>query len=251
MVPTYMNDQPLGTEELGHYITPPRLKIVQKQSGEELLAAFGPGDIIIVPDMQVIAAWERSTRGQVAGEAPHFTLSPIFFFPEWAVWNPLSTKGQLPAIRERTLDPKSDIAAKARDPERRIEDHPDVKGETLHYVEHLNFICMVADYPNPVVVSFSRGEHKAGRQFANLVKMRRAPLYGCSFTAVCGLRSNNQGSWYGLDIQNNEEAPWIAEDAFAIHKALFIEYNDAHQKRAIQVNYEDPEPTPPDTDAEC
>jgi len=114
--PDFMHGAPRGTEELGHYVIPARLKIVQKQSSDELLQEFGQGYVIIMKgdgSAEEVAKMKFDEKGNpVSSEG--FNFVPLFFFVEYVCWNPIQLKGVAPAIRSRSLDPRSEVALKAK-----------------------------------------------------------------------------------------------------------------------------------------
>jgi hypothetical protein len=243
--PDFMNEAPMGVDDLKQFITPPRLKIVQKQAGDELLKLFGIGDTIITPNNLLVSEMERDNRGQPAGEAEPFLFVPIYFFVEFCTWNPMELKGIAPAIRARSVDPNSDIARKARDASLRMEQLPDNPKLKMRHVEHLNFISMLIGprliHDEPVVTSFSKGEHGKGRNLCSLIKMRKAPIYGCVFEAHTAYRENQMGNWWGWDVINpsGDQNPWVEQANFEAFKALHLEFAKLHQSGKVRVDYED------------
>lgn len=235
VAPDFMReDDVAGTELLGQYVVPARLKVVQKQSDNELLDAFDVGTLIVTP-------------GNVPVCTPDvgFLFTPLFFFVEYCTWNPIALKGQAPAIRERSFDPKSVIAMKARDPEKRLEPLEGNKKLYMRHVEHLNFLVTIHDkpqVPESVIMSFSRGGHGQGRQFSSLIQMRKAPLFGCVFRADIKAFSNEMGDWFGISPSNpsEEDGPaWVQdkeqyESLRAAHEMFKKVYSDAR----LRVDYD-------------
>lgn len=208
---------PMGTEQLSEYMIPSFLRIVQGLSAREIKEQFDEGDVILQPDK--IGIYSKDHPDPVP-------FTPLLFYTEYCVWNPLKTKGQLPFIRERSTDPNSEIAQKARNPDQRNEPCPEMPSENLRYVEHLNFLVQLR-VPNapvlPVIMSFVVGEHMTGRKFANLICSRNQPLYACVFQFTTSLRSNKQGnSWFGFDIVNHPTNPWVTEEEFNLLKLQHI-----------------------------
>lgn len=227
-----------GVENLGQYIIPPRIKFIQNQADEQY-SEFSPGDTVLVP--QKVLLTEAGTP---------FFFTPLFFFTEYIRTNPIEVKGQQPFIIERSLDPNSELAKKARDPERRVEEYPDNPKWEINNVEVLNFLILVHGRDDlaglPICLGFSKSEWMQGSRLAGLIKMRRAPIYGCVFQAVVPTtpRRNPKGSWYGADIGNPSEdsgiAPFIEDEAtYESFKAIHHELKEAHSKQGIQVNYDD------------
>lgn len=235
-----------STQLLKQFVTPPRIKRVQKSSREQFVPRFSPGDMVALPLMQKIA-------GYIDGKQPAFFVTPIMMFPEWVCWNPLETQGTLKGVRDRTFDFKSDLALKARDAKRRkAEPCPEVperngKKLFLNYVEHLNYIFMIHGDNEfsgvPIAYSFERGEHWAGTSFNALIQQRRAPLWACNFQAVIRLRKNSDGDWYGIDMENpsfeSGVSPWVTDDLLNQMKALHEEFKKNYEDRVLQVDYDD------------
>ena len=238
-----LDDQQMGTEEVTRYVIVPRVKVIQKQASAELLSRFNPGDVIISPVNALVA--QTVMRDGVMGE---FAFVPLYFFAEYCVWNPIELKGMEPAIIERTTDVDSPIAAKALHANLREEPHPTHPQYKVRYVEHLNYVVQIIDHAEMTgevaVLSFARGEHRAGRQLAGLVKMRRAPLFGCKFIARVSHRpGTGKGDWFGLDVDNHVD-PWVDdEDEYARLKALHEEFKRLHEANRLRPDLSDEELT--------
>jgi hypothetical protein len=225
-----------GVENLGQYIIPPRIKFIQNQADEQY-SEFSPGDTVLVPQKVLL----------IEAGSPFF-FTPLFFFTEYIRTNPIEVKGQQPFIIERTLDPHSELAKKARDPERRVEEYPDNPKWEINNVEVLNYLILIHGREDlagmPICLGFSKSEWMQGSRLAGLIKMRRAPIYGCVFQAMVppAPRRNTKGSWYGADIGNPSEdsgvSPFVEDEAtFESFKAIHHELKEAHSKQEIQVDY--------------
>jgi hypothetical protein len=239
-----------GMEELKHIVRPPRLKVVQKMSRKPFSDLFKAGDVVAVPQMQLVVG---------LGEVFHFV--PLLQYLEWCVWNPLDTRGTLKTIRDRTLDPKSEIAIIARDPNKRgskpCPEMPEKDGKKLFldYREHINFMWLllppvelgVAELP--VAVSFSKGEWQAGSNFGSLLAQRNlrvTPIYGCQFAAASRERQGQKGDWHGLTVDNPAEdsgvTPFVQdEERFKFYQSLHREFATALKAKQLELDYEDVE----------
>lgn len=240
-IPDFMRDAELGTHDLANFVTPPRAKVVQAQSGPPLSDMFHPGDVIAVPIMQMIAPMN-------ADDGTLFVIVPVFFYPEWCQWNPLELKGTAPAIVARSLDPRSDLARKCKDSTKFREPHPEMPGLFVRNVEHLNFVCSLMSndsmFGMPLILSFSRGEHRSGSNFAALIRLRKAPMYGCQFVAQVPKkkRANQKGQWFGIDIMNPPEGidSYVRDEE--LFKSLQAEYErmrDAHARGVLVVDHDE------------
>lgn len=243
-----------GLEILNQYVQPPRVKIVQPLSGEPF-NAYPPGTVLSVggPEMRVIAdiGFDPVSRRSLENGNPFYFVS-VFFYPEYCLWNDFKMKGTLPAIRDRTTDPQSEIAKRAKSQGMREEPQPEKEGAHMRYVEHLNHVvCLYHPdlFDTPHVLSFARAEHKTGCNFAGLVRMRRAPLYGCNWEGSTIYRDNGKGQWYGWNMTNpqitdpNIEgylSPWVEDEKMSDYfKGLHETYRDVHKRGLLQTVYDD------------
>jgi hypothetical protein len=250
-LPAFMqDDRKMGVENLREFIIPPRMKVVQPLSGEPFSTLFNKGDVVLVPTMSRVAEVMLDANKKPTKSGGPFCFVPVFFFAEWCAWNPITLKGTLPAIRERSLDPKSDVARKSRNADTREERCPESKDpkDVVRYQEHLNFVVVLLGTGEtsgiPLVMSFSRGEHRTGANLASLIAMRSAPIFGCIFEAHAQERSNQKGTWYGLDVTNPSIASGMSgvvtdEKQYAALKRLHLEMKDAHAKNLIIVDHDD------------
>lgn len=250
-VPAFMAEQPSGMEVLAGYVKPPRLKVIQKSADSALLGEFSVGDLIAQPQNIIVAAIEKNEKGKPTGYGSPFYFTPVFFFVEYCAWNPLELKGTLPAVRERTFDPNSALAAKCNNPKLWFEKCPELPEKSVRNVEHLNFIVSLVNNSEignvPMLMGFSRGNHRYGTNFAGLVKMRKAPLYGCQFSGRVARRENTKGEWYGIDVSNpagdSGVTPFIENpQIFEEFKKLHLEFAELHEKNLIRADYDEDEP---------
>lgn len=243
LVPSFMQeDRELvksSTEELGQFIYPPRVKIIQSNASEAY-SQFTPGSVILAPQGVVIAELEEP-----------FYFVPLLFYPEWITINPYELKGTLPMIRERSFDPRSTIARKARNPETRREKFPDTGNHEAKHTEFLTFICLIVNDERvtgmPVVLSFSSGSHRDGAQLSSLITMRRAPLFGCVFQGVVPAekRKHAKGNPSYVIIPSNPDesnenapAPFVQDrDTYEQLKALHLKLKASQS--SILAQYDD------------
>lgn len=236
-VPAFMREVDIAevNELMAQYVRPPRIKIVQGQARPPISEMFSAGDVIFVPTNVLVAEKEKP-----------FIFVPLFFYPEWLVFNPL---GAETTIRDRSLDPTSDIAIKSRLPETRKEPWPEnpnpdpKKPKYVSYREHLNFICALEDAGEltgvQFAVSFSQSEHKTGMTLSSSIKMRGVPMFGTRWQAKTSLRTNSEGNWYGLDITPAKDNLVRDEELFNQYHASFIAYKEQHANRLIVVSHDD------------
>jgi hypothetical protein len=240
-----------GVADLGQYVIPPRLKVIQGSSKAPFSEMFNPGDAVMVPQMMLVASIEKNEHGRPGQLGGVFHVVPLFFYAEWCLWNPIELKGSKPAIVSRTTDPNSQMVIRSRDPKLRQEPivgEYDGKGNQLcqRHVEHLNYICVIVDQDHdlhgmPFVLSFSRGDHRSGSNLAALIKLRKAPIYGCRMQARVAFRPDGKGDWYGLDVFNPEDGQaWVTDEiAFQAFKEMHEDFKQAHSAGMIQADYTD------------
>lgn len=239
-----------GTDLLKQFIVPPRMKIVQPQASSEFKSAFNEGDCILMPSRTLLAPMTLNEAGKPAIEefGTSFFFVPVFFFPEWCKWNPLETKGALPVIRERSLDPRSRLAALCKNEATWYEKCPERPDKNCRNVEHLNFLVMLVNHPTlddlPFIISFSKGSYTDGSNLANFIQMRKAPMYGCVFEGHTKYRKNEKGEFYGLPCDSPSEASgvsaWITDEArFKAYQAKHNELKEQHKAGLIRPEYDE------------
>lgn len=244
-LPDYLRSDAIGLEELRQFVRPPRLKIVQKASSSELQAQYDVGSVILTPQMMLVRGVQKNEKKRSTGIGEPFTFTPLFFFPEWLVVNPIQLRGQMPFVRERSLDPRSQIAALSRSPDTRTAKCPEDPQYTIRYIEALTFVVIVHDdgplEATPVVMSFSKSEHKTGSKLAGLAQMRRIHIYGGNYEASTSGRSNDKGEWHGYDIGIPETAPFVTEEQMNAYALMHADLKAAHKESRIVVDYDDEE----------
>jgi hypothetical protein len=242
--------KPMGHDDLKAFVRPPRLKVVQKMSKPPFTDNNVEGDLILVPQLITVAPIDRDEQNRPGKQGRPFFFVPVFFFPEWISWNPLKLKGSEPAIRERSFDPRSDIARKSRDPQLRSEKMPGTSDDELKikHQEHLNFVIMLlSDDPTggmPIVMSFAKTAHKHGSNLCSLIAMRKADVFACVFQGQVKMESNAKGDFYNIFPTNPDtklgQAPWIQDEAvYARLRASHEEFAELHKASRIVVDHDD------------
>ena len=244
-------DAGTGLEDVGQFIRPPRVKVIQKTASDLLLDDFRTGDIVLMPNKLTIASVGADERGRSDEEGEPFFFVPLFFYAEWLTINPYALRTSLPMIRDRTIDPNSPLRAKCQNQNLWFEDCPDdaTGKEKIRNVEALNFVCMLlgdeALEDIPVILSFQRGEHRIGTMFLASLKMRKAALFGNVFQGHSQFRPDTgKGDWYGIEIENpaqdSEFSPFVLDpEQYAKYKAMHKELKAAHEQGLILADYED------------
>lgn len=237
-VPEYLQTlEHVGLESMKEYVRPSRVKLVQKQSSNELLEEFGMGSAILTPNMMKLAD----------GDTP-MLFTPVFFYPEFCIHNPYEMRSQLRMIRERTLDARSEIALRARDPNRRTAPCPEKSEYAIRYVEHLNFIVLIHGVEGltdeAAVMTFALGEANTGMSFCSRIRSRKTAMFSGVYQGVVSLRPERNGNqWYGWDISNPpaDVNPWVTAEQAEAYGELYKMFAEKHEQQLIDVSYEDTE----------
>lgn len=202
--PSYLANTPAyDLSAFREYSRPSRIIVVQAMSGPPIKPPFKEGDIIITPQMIKI--------GDI--ETP-FSFTPIYFFADFLCMNPVEVRGQVPFIRERSLDPNSTVAKKARAFIK--EPYPENKAYQIKYVQNLNFCVIVhsEDIPEtPIAMSFNRGTFKVGQSMNGLILDRKgAPPYVLRLRGITRMTPGKPPNVFpALDIKNDTD-PWVTEE---------------------------------------
>jgi hypothetical protein len=255
-VPDFMQNIPkeeLGTELMKQYISPPRLKIVQGQSGQELKREFGESAVVVIPNNVLITP--PIDFKNKAEHSEFIRIIPIFFYPEFCDFNPM---GVTPYCIERSTNPQSQLGLKCRgqfDKRKRLVDPDDAQKGVKTYMEVLNFICAIwhpTHFTDPVMVSMKSTDFTTGRNWCKLAAIPRGvPCYGQVFELSCSPRKKDKNEWYGWDIRHAATPEGMIEfvqdvDWFKHLRMLHLEYKAGFEEGLLQANYED-DPADPDS----
>jgi hypothetical protein len=236
--PAFMDeDAGLGTEQLASKMRPSYLKLVQKQSSEEIQARFGIGAFALVPENVLV--WSP-------GEAP-LRIVPIFHFSEYTKVASYLLKDSEPMIVDRSQDPRSDIARRANDPNLWSESHPQHLNDSRYdyrYVHSLVFLCCFQDEslrsPLPFSLVFNKGSFGTGQAFAGKIVMRKnRPLFGCVFDLSVDpqLKKNAKGEWRVPLVENPVEDPWVTDaQEYAEYKEMHKRFSELHAAGQIEID---------------
>ena len=245
LIEAMQNKQPTGLEEMAGYIVPPRLKVVQEKKDDERIQNCATGEVIVLPQILTVAKPGAS-----------FFFTPIYTWDEFCVHNPYRFK-ELPMIRERSIDSKSELADKARNQVREQCPESDDPTKQIKYVTHLNYLMAIHGIPElhgiSVLASFFLGEFSTGQGLLNLIKlrtMRRVPMWGHVFEARVGQHKDKTGGfkWMGLNISNPtadaDISAFATTNAMILDESYYKALEAAHEeakanKERIQANYED------------
>lgn len=218
-VPEFMRTEPReGLETIGKYQSTPRLGIVQGSSLPERKAEHGEGGVAIFPDGL-----------HVAGQGEEFVVIPLIFWPTWEKWSDINDQSQ-PMVLETTQDETSELARKAKNRLARVEKY-NVNGNDYKYkyVESLNFIAMIDSGPAKgelVTLSFHIGEHRVGMTLNGNIKRRQCSIFGNRFSLKTAIRTRNNRSWYGFEINN----PGDTEGGYVRDAAKYKQLAEVHRE---------------------
>lgn len=246
--PSFMDaDRKMGLELVSQKIRPPFMKIVQKQSSDELIDQYGIGAVLLVPDNILV----------LEPDASPIRIVPLFFYVEYLKLASINLKGQESMIKERSTDPCSELARRCANRDLWYEDHPNYPGDDdyrYRNAEALSFICMFDEphLPNfPFTLSFMKGSYGKGQTFCNQIHMRAGrPLFGSVFALSVDpqLGQNSKGQWRRFLTANPPERPWI-EDAeqYAAFRELHLAMKRAYDAGQLEPDYDDEESSTPDS----
>jgi len=222
VLPDWMKTEEIkGVDNVGSFMTTPRLTIIQAMSDQDRKESFGEGGVAIMPD-----------GVKVADKGEEFIIIPLVFWASWEIWSDINDT-TLPMIENSTQDPNSDIARRAKSKDTREEMYGD--GFRRKYVESLNFIARIdsgAAKGELATISFSVGEHHTGSRLCGLLKRRPCSIFANRVALATTLRQRNNRSWYGFDF-NNPETDAVIQD-----KEMYDELSAIHDSLKGLVNSE-------------
>lgn len=241
-LPAYLASEKDGSlDTMAQHRVLPRLKILQAMSSPDLRKEFGEGAVLVQPGNMF-----------VGGPDQPFLFVPLFFFEEYCKWSDLNDSGS-PTIMQRSFDPSSDIAAKAKNPDLRVEDYGDPKQKfQARYVQHLNFAGIVYKAEGnsdmiPVVMSFSRGEFSTGRNFCTSCFMRKGPLWSQVWQVGTTERHKDKYQWMGFKIDApTDSPPFIKEEEVSLFRSMYQELEELHKKAMLSVDASEHDSDPVD-----
>lgn len=206
-------DRPQSVWGLEDFSKPPRLFVVQALSKPPIKPPFKDGDIIVVSGGKIIKIGDFETP---------FSFTPLYFFVDYLALNPNDVK---PFIKERSFDPNSLIAKKARafTREQVVGAAPD---QVIKYVTNLNFIHIIHNDEIgeiPVHNSFNRGTYKVGQSLIGLIQDRRDAVdvpFTHRYRAISRMIPGKGTTTFpALDIKNDPE-PFVTAEQYPRYEKL-------------------------------
>jgi len=231
-----------GVKDTSRYLLPSFFKIVQSQS-HELKETHDEGTLIVQPEHFVIVNFNKEKK-----QSDDVYFTPLLWYPEFTIHNPF---GHAEFIRERTLDPDSEIAYKcrSRNPKIRQFECPEQvndRDNTCKYVEHLNFVITLRSHNEeigvkPVILTASIGEWKSGANLLSLINARPHDIYGGVFRFTIVKHSGGGNTWYGWNFGNPPEgySRYISNQEEKIQYAkLNSQLEESLAANVLEVDYE-------------
>jgi len=232
-LPEHLRGDAEANNTMNEFVTPPRIKIVQPTARAPVSEKFSAGDTCLLPTLQEVAKKETP-----------FLMVPLFFFPEYLETNPLEAET---FIRDRSLDPNSEIARLSRDPEKRKRPWEKDSTKFISYVETLNFIVAIVGHEQLTgmiaSIGFQRAEHKTGTSWTTSIKFKRVPMFGTVWEAKSAKRTNQRGTWWGYNIQGcqDDQGLVLDVDAFNEFKQLNEVFKQAHADKRLVIGTDEDE----------
>lgn len=236
-VPDYIkeeSEQAEGLDMMGDMIVPNRLKVVQALSNDMKALGYAEGDVVVTP-----------INVKVGDEANALDCVVLLSWAEYLIINPRGVS-DLYWLRDRSTDPKSVIAMKARNRVKEVLPEGGVDPKTkqpyqMEYVKAANFLVWLVDHNVAAIATFMKGEGKFGDAFASLITSRGLAIYGGLYRLSCNTRTNKSGDkWKGLSAGNSEiNQGFCPRNLLEPMKELHRYYKEQWANQNISVNYDD------------
>lgn len=222
-----------GLDMMSDMITPPRLKVVQALSKDMKAAGFAEGDMVITP-----------INVKVGDEANPLDVIVLLSWAEYLCINPREAT-DLFWLRDRSIDNKSQLAAKCRNrvkeplPEGGVDKNK--QPLQMEYAKASNFLVWLVDHNIAVVVTFLKGEGKYGDAFASLVTCRNLATYSGLYQLKCVTHKNQKGDeWKGINAGNSpRNQAFCPRELIQPMKELHQQYREQWANQNIAVDYDD------------
>lgn len=231
----------------------PIAAIVHGTHPDEIINAYGLGSICI-PSL--------GDAGLLAKNDSFIDLVCVFYYTEFIKW--ADNKDPDASIVGRSLDPLSEIAQRALDPNLRIEKYQDGK-YSYNYVEHLNYVVTTtSDHPlhgTPFIISMKKAEAKNGVKFNSAIAGRRISIpvenketgevevkrvIPKLFTQIwrfgVATRTGDGNKWYGYTFNapnpGHQEGNYVPPKEIPFYRKLHEEFKKAHNEALLQAEFD-------------
>lgn len=232
-------------EALKEHLILPQLRIVPSQPGERMKQykeQYGEGALVVTPGGTALA--------------PHDTwvkVVPVFMFTEYRKWSDREDTDS-GAVLERTFDPTSDVAKRAKQESLRSEPYGDmhrmVKGQVkpfmFQYIEHICFTIMPYDAGPlrgmPMVLEFQRGSHWKGEEFASSALMRHEnglslPLWTQVWEIQTRTVTKKGYTWWMIEYRNCENGQLrIGDDEADTFRSTHVLNKESYESKNLVVD---------------
>lgn len=233
-----------GLDMMGDMVTPPRLKVVQALSKDMKALGFSEGDMVVTP-----------INVKVGDEANPLDVVVLLSWAEYLCINPREAT-DLFWLRDRTIDSKSQLAAKCRNrvkeplPEGGLDKNK--QPLQIEYAKASNFLVWLVDHNMAVVVTFLKGEGKYGDAFASLVNSRNLAVYSGMYQMKCVTHQNKRSDqWKGISVGNSpSNQAFCPRELLQPMKELYHSYREQWANQNINVNYDDLQDDPAERKAD-
>lgn len=239
-------------DQLREYRVLPVARIVQGLSDEALKAKHGEGAWLMMPG-----------EVKLADRNEWVAMVPVFMFTEFRKYSDRKDTTQ-PPVMSRDFDKSGEIAARARNVERRDEPYGDA-GFKYSYTEVLCFVCCIYDGPNAgnvCVIEFQKGSFWQGQSFSSACLMRKVdgqpcPLWAQVWEMSTGTKTSKGNTWWINQFRAPEKdvPAYISEEQVTFFKQQHTDLRELYSKDLIQVdanadNDMNPEAVDPDAETE-
>lgn len=239
-----------GVEDVKDALRPPIVAIVQNQTNVELKNKFGISSLYLSPKEILVASAQYDVSNPsspvILSESVRVGFNPIYSFYSFNVLNPLGVE---PWIMQRTVDKKSDIAAKCRAFHSEPVEGSDKNREWRAFINVMGYLVIPDSNPNKeainedelVMVSFRGGSFKSGQNFVNLVMSQFAadkiPMC-CRYYDLFSRQTFSKGNEHWVHVLENPTCVPVegVTDANIIERnyELFKQFKETNMAEQIE-----------------
>lgn len=155
----------------------------------------------------------------------HVNLVPFFHYKEWIEWDVDRTKGMI----DRTLNPKSELAARA------YRQELNAKGQLSVTEYHVFFVLFEGNLDEPLALVLGRTKHKKGTLLLSLALRRgsKFPLFAGKYELGVLLETNKKGfSYFNFDVKN---AGWADESEYVAAEAWYQKVKGLYESTRLNI----------------
>lgn len=229
-----------GVGDLKNYIRPTYLRIVQGIG--DLSEIFPPGTVVKMP-----------SKEKMADATDKLLMTPVFWYKEYGLWHHINAKQPTPIVDgTRSVDPQCEgallIQKAIREKNFSLLEIPyddpkmvDPKTGTplmMTWKESIVYCLYCHNTKEAVVVVFNGGEHFTGRNFGELIALRKEmPLWAGIYAFTIGLHKSKRNpalpAWRGFNTNN---AGWASEEQLVQFEQEFKKFKEAFDASQLEVD---------------